>query len=54
MQCVGFGTEGGKQYAIIRNSWGTDWGDNGFVKVYMPVNNTGTCKLYVNNYTTIM
>ena len=30
---VGYGTEGGKDYWHVRNSWGTSWGDNGFFKV---------------------
>jgi len=30
---VGYGTEDGKDYWLIRNSWSTYWGDEGYFKV---------------------
>ena len=40
---VGYGVEKGQKYYIVRNSWGAQWGDKGYIKIAVTGNDDGIC-----------
>lgn len=40
---VGWGTENGKDFLIVRNSWSTEWGEKGYIRLAMKEDGVGVC-----------
>jgi len=40
---VGWGTSGSQDYYIVRNSWGSSWGDRGYINIASTRTGNGIC-----------
>jgi len=47
---VGYGTEGSTPYWILKNSWGTSWGENGYIRLKRGTSGPGQCGVAVADF----
>ena len=45
---VGYGVEKGTEYFLVKNSWGTNWGDQGYMKIINKENGLGQSGMFIN------
>jgi cathepsin L len=43
VQLMGYGSEDGKDYWLIRNSWTPEWGENGYIRVARHSQDSAPC-----------
>jgi len=45
---VGYGTEDGQDYYLVKNSWNTSWGDKGYLKIANNGDGDGICGIQMD------
>jgi len=48
---VGYGVENGTNYFLLKNSWGVNWGENGYVRIAYDKDGPGICGVQVGPIT---
>ena len=51
---IGYGVSNSKQYYVVKNSWGQDWGDNGYIKIKSTWWGKGVCMIQTETYAVTM
>ena len=46
---VGYGEQDGVDYWVVKNSWGTDWGESGFYRIVRGSNHCGIANFAVHS-----
>lgn len=46
---VGYGSENDKEYLIVRNSWGADWGEDGYFRIAIDKDGPGICGILLDS-----